>query len=64
MLQSSLQSQNYRELLDTVDNSRAQGLNRYGDIPQIIACGDQSPGNSSGIEAISGWDFPVKDNLI
>jgi hypothetical protein len=32
-------------------------------LPQIIVCGDQSPGKRCALEAISGMSFPAKDNL-
>jgi len=53
----------HRQLLDIIDNLRAQGLGRYVDLPEIIVCGDQSAGKSSVLEAISGLRFPTKDGL-
>ena len=51
------------ELLDVVDDLRAQGLNEHVDLPQLIVCGDQSSGKSSVLAAVSGVPFPKKDNL-
>ncbi|KIH86345.1 hypothetical protein SPBR_08141 [Sporothrix brasiliensis 5110] len=59
----NIQSQDYRDLLDIIDNLRSQGLDRYVALPEIIVCGDQSSGKSSVLEAISGLSFPTKDNL-
>jgi len=51
------------DVLDIVDQLRSQGVSHYIDLPQIIVCGDQSSGKSSVLEAISGLQFPRKDNL-
>ncbi|KAI8931074.1 hypothetical protein NX059_012085 [Plenodomus lindquistii] len=59
----SLQGNDTRSLLDTVDSLRSQGISRYIDLPEIIVCGEQSSGKSSVLEAISGVKFPSKDNL-
>jgi GTPase SAR1 family protein len=56
------QSQNL-ELLDAVDQLRAEGLNEHVDLSQLIVVGDQSSGKSSLLSAISGVPFPRKDNL-
>jgi len=49
----ALQSNDHRELFDTVDGLRTKGISRYVDLPQIIVCGDQSAGKSSALEAIT-----------
>lgn len=59
----SLQSRDQAALLDTVDEIRRHGVNRYVSLPQLIVCGDQSSGKSSVLEAISGVQFPVNDGL-
>ncbi|KAI0002774.1 P-loop containing nucleoside triphosphate hydrolase protein [Xylariaceae sp. FL0662B] len=50
-------------LLDTIDDLRKHGIDRFVDLPQIIVIGDQSSGKSSVLEAISRVRFPVKDGL-
>lgn len=52
-----------KELLDTIDDLRKHGVDRFVDLPQIIVVGDQSSGKSSVLEAISRVRFPVKDGL-
>ena len=59
----SLQSKDHEELLNIIDDLRSQGISRYIDLPQLVVCGDQSSGKSSVLEAISGLQFPTKDNL-
>jgi GTPase SAR1 family protein len=59
----SLQSKDQAALLDTVDELRRHGVDRYVPLPQLIVCGDQSSGKSSVLEAISGVQFPVNDGL-
>ena len=61
--QMSLQSQGHEDLLNVIDELRAQGISRFIDLPQLIVCGDQSSGKSSVLEAISGVRFPTKDSL-
>nr|POE96519.1 interferon-induced gtp-binding protein mx [Quercus suber] len=60
---TTLQPTKQLELLDVIDDLRAQGLNEHVDLPQLIVCGDQSSGKSSLLTAISGVPFPRKDNL-
>lgn len=62
-LLQSLQPAKHLELLNVIDNLRAQGLNDHVDLPQLIVCGDQSSGKSSVLAAISGVPFPKRDNL-
>ncbi|KAI0026161.1 hypothetical protein F4780DRAFT_11423 [Xylariomycetidae sp. FL0641] len=52
-----------KALLDTIDDLRKHGIQRFVDLPQIIVVGDQSSGKSSVLEAISRVRFPVKDGL-
>lgn len=59
----SLQPSQHLELLDVIDQLRAEGLNEHVDLPQLIVVGDQSSGKSSLLSAISGVPFPKKDNL-
>jgi hypothetical protein len=58
-----LHSKDHEEVLDVIDQLRLEGVSRYVGLPQLIVCGDQSSGKSSVLEAISGLDFPRKDNL-
>ncbi|KAK6859573.1 hypothetical protein PG995_003209 [Apiospora arundinis] len=60
---TSLTSSSSREILDLVDSLSSYGINEYLDLPQIIVCGDQSSGKSSGLEAISRVPFAVQDGL-
>lgn len=59
----TLQSKDHEEILDAIDQLRAEGISKYLNLPQLIVCGDQSSGKSSVLEAISGLGFPSKDNL-
>ncbi|RYP76351.1 hypothetical protein DL771_001790 [Monosporascus sp. 5C6A] len=52
-----------KELLDTIDDLRKHGIDRFVDLPQIVVVGDQSSGKSSVLEAISRVRFPVRDGL-
>lgn len=63
MCSLGLQSNDHRELLDTIDRLRIKGITKYVDLSQIILCGDQSAGKSSVLKPISGMSFPTKDNL-
>ena len=58
-----LQTKEQMQLLDIVDDLRAQGLSEFTALPQLIVCGDQSSGKSSVLEAISGVPFPRQDDL-
>ena len=58
-----LNSSEQTELLNVVDELRAEGLSDFTALPQLIVCGDQSSGKSSVLQAISGLVFPSKDNL-
>nr|POF13789.1 interferon-induced gtp-binding protein mx2 [Quercus suber] len=60
---TALQPTKQLELLDVIDDLRAEGLNEHVDLPQLIVCGDQSSGKSSVLAAVSGVPFPRKDNL-
>lgn len=46
-----------------IDQLRSEGISRYVNLPQLVVCGDQSSGKSSVLEAISGLNFPRKDNV-
>ncbi len=58
-----LQSGEHRDLLDTMERLKLQGVDKYIALPQIIVCGDQSAGKSSVLEAISGLSFPREEAL-
>jgi Dynamin family len=58
-----LHSKDHEEILNVIDQLRSEGISRYVGLPQLIVCGDQSSGKSSVLEAISGLDWPRKDNL-
>lgn len=59
----SLQNENARHVMDTVDRLRKAGLGAIIQLPQIVTVGDQSSGKSSTLEAITGIPFPRKENL-
>ena len=59
----TLGSQKQLALLNDIDKLRSHGISQYVNLPQLIVCGDQSSGKSSVLEAISGLQFPIKDNL-
>ncbi|OQV10308.1 hypothetical protein CLAIMM_14328 [Cladophialophora immunda] len=50
-------------LLDAPGNLRGLGVGKSLDLPQIIVCGDPSPGKGSVLATISGFPFPVSDGL-
>jgi len=58
-----IQSEDHEEVLNVIDQLRSEGISRYVNLPQLIVCGDQSSGKSSVLEAISGLNFPKKDNV-
>ncbi|KAH0372543.1 hypothetical protein KCU65_g1067, partial [Aureobasidium melanogenum] len=58
-----LQNEDMRIVLDAVDNLRAVGVNNIIPLPQIVACGDQSTGKSSLLEALTGIPFPRDTGL-
>ncbi|RMD39935.1 hypothetical protein DV735_g5197, partial [Chaetothyriales sp. CBS 134920] len=58
-----LHSKDHEEILNVIDQLRSEGISKYVGLPQIIVCGDQSSGKSSVLEAISGLNFPRKENL-
>src|SRR5690349_2516138 len=62
-MSSFLRPKDLVEVLNVVDALRSQGVSRYIDLPQLIVVGDQSSGKSSVLEALSGLNFPTKDNL-
>lgn len=59
----TLGSQKQLALLNDIDKLRSHGISQFVNLPQLIVCGDQSSGKSSVLEAISGLQFPTKDNL-
>ncbi|KAG9584201.1 hypothetical protein KCU77_g10205, partial [Aureobasidium melanogenum] len=58
-----LQNEDMRTVLDAVDELRAVGVNNIIALPQIVACGDQSTGKSSLLEALTGIPFPRDTGL-
>lgn len=49
--------------MDLIDRLRRAGLSSMLQLPPIVVCGDQSSGNSSVLEAITGIPFPKTENL-
>ena len=55
----SLQSEDARHVMDTIDGLRKTGLGAVIQLPQIVTVGDQSSGKSSTLEAITGIPFCI-----
>jgi hypothetical protein len=49
--------------MDIVDKLRRTGLNGIVELPQLVACGDQSSGKSPVLEATTEIPFLRKENL-
>ena len=58
-----LQTDEQRRVLDTISQIRKCGLDSVLSLPQIVACGQQSSGKSSTLEALTEIPFPRNDNL-
>ncbi|OCL14499.1 hypothetical protein AOQ84DRAFT_330949 [Glonium stellatum] len=58
-----LHSKEQAQLLNAIDELRAQGVSRHIGLPQLIVCGDQSSGKSSVLEGLTRLRFPTKDIL-
>lgn len=54
---ASLELGNERSLLDQIDQLRPSGVEKFVNLPQVVAVGAQSAGKRSVLEAISGLDF-------
>ncbi|KAI1367936.1 interferon-induced GTP-binding protein Mx [Xylaria arbuscula] len=59
----NLQTDEQRQVLDTIAQVRKCGLDSILSLPQLVVCGDQSSGKSSTLEALTEIPFPRNDNL-
>lgn len=59
---ASLELGNERSLLDQIDQLRRSGVEKFVNLPQVVAVGAQSAGKSSVLEAISGLEFPRSES--
>lgn len=57
-----LQSEEQRQLLDTIDELRSEAIKDVN-LPQLIVCGDQTSGKSSVLNAITRLSFPWHENV-
>ncbi|RDA94014.1 hypothetical protein CP533_4965 [Ophiocordyceps camponoti-saundersi (nom. inval.)] len=57
----SLPSPDYRGLLDMIDEFRAQAIDRYVALPELIVTGDECAGKGAILEAITGMAGPADD---
>ena len=60
MTEISLETAQSRQLIDTL---RSLGLDKFIELPQIVAMGDTSSGKSSLLSALSGITFPSSEKL-
>lgn len=58
-----LHSTKTRSRLQQITNLKAGGVGEHIDLPQVVACGDQSVGKSSVLEGITGIPFPRQDGV-
>ncbi|RDA83169.1 hypothetical protein CP532_4929 [Ophiocordyceps camponoti-leonardi (nom. inval.)] len=57
----SVPSPDHRGLLDMIDEFRAQAIDRYVSLPELIVTGDECLGKGAILEAITGMAGPLDD---
>ncbi|KAK5107072.1 hypothetical protein LTR62_001890 [Meristemomyces frigidus] len=60
---AGLRSGKSSQRLEQIASLRARGVGEHVDLPQLVVCGDQSVGEGSVLEGITGLPFPRQDGV-